>query len=126
MVLSSVSHLDGSPLFNWAEGSDGSFQRVLGSDIAMTFDECPPHDCLPKSGIGSRRTHAGNAGENAGAQPRANGTDGLWHRAGEASMQLCGERCAREVAAMDFDSLRHWRRERGRTGARNDEGGGID
>ena len=23
-------------------------QRALGSDIAMAFDECPPHDCAPR------------------------------------------------------------------------------
>lgn len=37
------SHLDGSPVFLGPKESM-EIQRVLGSDIAMVFDECPPHD----------------------------------------------------------------------------------
>ena len=37
------SHLDGSPLFLGPKEAM-EIQRVLGSDIAMVFDECPPHD----------------------------------------------------------------------------------
>src|SRR5215213_3570292 len=41
------SHLDGSLLFlGPKEAMD--IQRQLGSDIAMVFDECPPHNCSPK------------------------------------------------------------------------------
>src|SRR5438046_2911063 len=36
------SHLDGSLLFLGPKESM-NIQRVLGSDIAMVFDECPPH-----------------------------------------------------------------------------------
>jgi queuine tRNA-ribosyltransferase len=36
------SHLDGSLLFLGPKESMG-IQRELGSDIAMTFDDCPPH-----------------------------------------------------------------------------------
>src|SRR3954470_9217752 len=36
------SHLDGSLLFIGPKESMG-IQRVLGSDIAMVFDDCPPH-----------------------------------------------------------------------------------
>lgn len=36
------SHLDGAPLFIGPVESM-RIQRVLGSDIAMVFDECPPH-----------------------------------------------------------------------------------
>src|SRR5882672_8836287 len=36
------SHLDGSLLFLGPKESM-EIQRVLGSDIAMVFDECPPH-----------------------------------------------------------------------------------
>ncbi|HEY3916051.1 MAG TPA: tRNA guanosine(34) transglycosylase Tgt, partial [Verrucomicrobiae bacterium] len=38
------SHLDGSPLFLGPKEAM-AIQRILGSDIAMVFDECPPHDC---------------------------------------------------------------------------------
>src|ERR1700734_1755347 len=37
------SHLDGSLLFMGPKESM-HIQRVLASDIAMVFDECPPHD----------------------------------------------------------------------------------
>lgn len=38
------SHIDGSPLFlGPAEAME--IQRILGSDIAMAFDECPPYPC---------------------------------------------------------------------------------
>src|SRR4051812_30796552 len=42
------SHLDGSPLFLGPKEAM-EIQRILGSDIAMVFDECPPHDCTPKA-----------------------------------------------------------------------------
>ncbi len=38
------SHLDGSPLFLGPKEAM-AIQRTLGSDIAMVFDECPPHGC---------------------------------------------------------------------------------
>jgi queuine tRNA-ribosyltransferase len=38
------SHLDGRPLF-LGPAEAMRIQRLLGSDIAMAFDECPPHDC---------------------------------------------------------------------------------
>src|SRR5476649_575082 len=41
------SHLDGSLLFLGPKEAM-EIQRVLGSDIAMVFDECPPHDAPPK------------------------------------------------------------------------------
>src|ERR1044071_1324939 len=41
------SHLDGSPLFLGPKEAM-AIQRALGSDIAMVFDECPPHDAPAK------------------------------------------------------------------------------
>src|SRR5271170_2863246 len=41
------SHLDGSPLFLGPKESM-AIQRLLGSDIAMAFDKCPPHDAPAK------------------------------------------------------------------------------
>ena len=38
------SHLDGSPLFLGPDEAM-AIQKTLGSDIAMTFDECPPYPC---------------------------------------------------------------------------------
>lgn len=38
------SHIDGSPCFLGPETAM-EIQAALGSDIAMVFDECPPHSC---------------------------------------------------------------------------------
>jgi len=38
------NHLDGSPMFLGPREAMG-IQATLGSDIAMLFDECPPHPC---------------------------------------------------------------------------------
>jgi len=38
------NHLDGAPCFLGPEVAM-EIQATLGSDIAMVFDECPPHDC---------------------------------------------------------------------------------
>ena len=41
------SHLDGSLLFLGPKEAM-AIQCTLGSDIAMVFDECPPHDAPPR------------------------------------------------------------------------------
>src|SRR5690606_3561997 len=41
------SHLDGSQLFLGPKEAM-EIQRILGSDIAMCFGECPPHGCTSK------------------------------------------------------------------------------
>src|SRR5947199_5139133 len=41
------SHLDGSLLFLGPKEAMG-IQRELGSDVAMVFDDCPPHTSTPK------------------------------------------------------------------------------
>ena len=41
------SHLDGSLLFLGPKEAMG-IQRELGSDIAMVFDDCPPHTATPR------------------------------------------------------------------------------
>src|SRR5215470_14124720 len=41
------SHLDGTPLFLGPKEAM-EIQRVLGSDIAMVFDDCPPHTSTPR------------------------------------------------------------------------------
>ena len=50
------SHLDGSPLFLGPKEAM-EIQCVLGSDIAMVFDECPPHDAPAQRTAPRRRTH---------------------------------------------------------------------
>src|SRR6058998_2911378 len=41
------SHLDGALLFLGPKESMET-QRALASDIAMAFDDCPPHTCAPR------------------------------------------------------------------------------
>src|SRR5215831_15048632 len=41
------SHLDGSLLFLGPKEAM-EIQRILGSDIAMVFDDCPPHTSTPR------------------------------------------------------------------------------
>ncbi|MDB6135896.1 MAG: queuine tRNA-ribosyltransferase [Verrucomicrobiales bacterium] len=102
------SHLDGSKCFIGPETSM-EIQSVLGSDIAMLFDECPPWPCGeaeaeksldltmrwalrckewiakhdPKTDTGARQHHFG-----------------IVQGSGYARLR---ERAAKELAAMDFD-----------------------
>src|ERR1700685_1826876 len=64
------SHLDGSLLFIGPKESM-EIQRVLGSDIAMVFDECPPHDAPAKEKRLPRRRHPTPGRESRGRAPRA-------------------------------------------------------
>lgn len=102
------SHLDGSKCFIGPETSM-EIQSVLGSDIAMLFDECPPWPCTereaeksldltmrwalrckewitknePKTDTGARQHHFG-----------------IVQGSGYSRLR---ERAAKELAAMDFD-----------------------
>jgi queuine tRNA-ribosyltransferase len=94
------SHLDGSPLFLGPKESM-AIQRVLGSDIAMVFDECPPHDATPRD-----RRHAVErtirwAGE-CREQPRAESQKvfGIVQGGNDPALR---EQCAKAVVALDFD-----------------------
>src|SRR5690348_10462059 len=65
------SHLDGSLLFLGPKEAMG-IQRELGSDIAMVFDDCPPHTSTPRelrSAVERTIRWAGECRE----QPRATG-----------------------------------------------------
>jgi queuine tRNA-ribosyltransferase len=94
------SHLDGSPLFIGPKEAM-AIQRVLGSDIAMAFDECPPHDCTPKAAREAVERTLAWARE-CRAQPRAAGQAvfGIVQGGIDAALR---KRCAGELAAMDFD-----------------------
>jgi queuine tRNA-ribosyltransferase len=78
-----------------------TIQRVLGSDIAMVFDECPPHDATPEAALGAVERTLAWARE-CRTQPRAAGqvVFGIVQGGIDAALR---ERCARELAAMDFD-----------------------
>jgi len=62
------SHLDGSLLFLGPKEAM-EIQRVLGSDIAMVFDECPPHDAPARSSASP--SNAPSAGQANAANSRA-------------------------------------------------------
>ena len=76
-------------------------QRVLGSDIAMVFDDCPPHGASAsdvKAAVERTLRWARECRE----QPRAAGqfVFGIVQGASDAYLR---EHCAKELVAMDFD-----------------------
>jgi queuine tRNA-ribosyltransferase len=94
------SHLDGSPLFLGPKESM-EIQRVLGSDIAMVFDECPPHDAPARE-----QRHAVERtirwARECREQPRAEGQKvfGIVQGGSNAALR---EECAKAIVPMDFD-----------------------
>ena len=94
------SHLDGSLLFlGPKEAMD--IQRQLGSDIAMVFDECPPHNCSPKDAANAVARTLRWA-EECRTQPRAPGQQVFGIVQG-GSDPILRARCAKALVAMDFD-----------------------
>ncbi|MDX1952223.1 MAG: tRNA guanosine(34) transglycosylase Tgt [Verrucomicrobiota bacterium] len=94
------SHLDGSLLFLGPKESM-EIQRTLGSDIAMVFDECPPHDCSAQEARTAVNRTIRWAAECL-EQPRAAGQQYFGIVQGGSNPQL-REFCARELVAMNFD-----------------------
>ena len=94
------SHLDGSLLFIGPKESM-EIQRVLGSDIAMVFDECPPHDAPAKE-----QRHAVERtirwARECREQPRAAGQKvfGIVQGGNNPALR---EECAKAIVPMDFD-----------------------
>jgi queuine tRNA-ribosyltransferase len=96
------SHLDGTLLFLGPKESMG-IQRELGSDIAMVFDDCPPHTATPrdvKSAVDRTIRWAAECRQ----QPRAPGQLVFGIVQGGCHEEL-RQRCARELVAMEFDGL---------------------
>jgi queuine tRNA-ribosyltransferase len=94
------SHLDGSLLFLGPKEAM-EIQRVLGSDIAMAFDECPPHDAPPKEQrLAVERTI--RWARECREQPRADGQRvfGIVQGGSNAALR---EECAKALVEMDFD-----------------------
>jgi queuine tRNA-ribosyltransferase len=94
------SHLDGSLLFLGPKESM-HIQRVLGSDIAMVFDDCPPHGASSddvRSAVERTLRWARECRE----QPRASGqfVFGIVQGANHPRLR---ENCARELVALEFD-----------------------
>ena len=94
------SHLDGSLLFLGPKEAM-AIQRDLGSDIAMVFDECPPHDCAPREVLAAveRTLRWARA---CREQPRAAGqlVYGIVQGGSHAALR---EECAKTLVAMAFD-----------------------
>jgi len=106
------SHVDGASLFLGPREAM-EIQRVLGSDIAMVFDECPPpvaagQASSPSNGQDARATirHAVERtirwARECREQPRAQGQQifGIVQGGGNAALR---EECARAIVAMEFD-----------------------
>ena len=94
------SHIDGSTLFLGPVESMG-IQRLLGSDIAMVFDECAPYPCTPDYACKAvDKTLAWAA--LCVKQDRAEGQLVFGIVQGGEYPEL-RRRCARELVAMDFD-----------------------
>ena len=94
------SHLDGSLLFLGPKEAM-EIQRLLGSDIAMVFDDCPPHTAAPRELRAAVERTLRWAAE-CRAQPRAPGqlVFGIVQGGSDAALR---EACARELVALDFD-----------------------
>ena len=94
------SHLDGNLLFLGPEEAM-RIQRVLGSDIAMVFDDCPPHTATAKELKAAVERTIRWAGE-CRTQPRAPGQQvfGIVQGGSDAAMR---EHCAKALVEMDFD-----------------------
>src|SRR3954468_3549075 len=94
------SHLDGSLLFLGPKEAM-EIQRILGSDIAMVFDDCPPHT----STVNDLRAAVDRTirwAKECREQPRADGQQvfGIVQGASNAALR---EECAKALVAMDFD-----------------------
>ncbi|MBI4662747.1 MAG: tRNA guanosine(34) transglycosylase Tgt [Verrucomicrobia bacterium] len=94
------SHLDGSLLFLGPKEAMET-QRLLGSDIAMTFDECPPHDCSPREARAAVERTIRWAQE-CREQPRAPGQQVFGIVQGGSNPALRAD-CARAIVAIGFD-----------------------
>ena len=94
------SHLDGSLLFLGPREAM-AIQRELGSDIAMVFDDCPPHTSMPREMRAAVERTCRWAGECL-AQPRAPGQLVFGIVQGGADPAL-REECAKALVTLGFD-----------------------
>jgi queuine tRNA-ribosyltransferase len=94
------SHLDGSLLFIGPKESM-EIQRVLGSDIAMVFDECPPHEAPAREQkLAVERTI--RWARECQEQLRADGQQVFGIVQGGSNPAL-REECAKALVALEFD-----------------------
>jgi len=94
------SHVDGSLLFLGPKEAM-EIQRTLGSDIAMCFDECPPHDAPAKEQrLAVERTI--RWARECREQPRAEGqlVFGICQGGSNPALR---EECTQALVALEFD-----------------------
>ncbi|HYG36206.1 MAG TPA: tRNA guanosine(34) transglycosylase Tgt [Clostridia bacterium] len=94
------SHLDGSLLFLGPKEAM-AIQRELGSDIAMVFDDCPPHTSTARE-LKAAVDRTVRWAKECREQPRAPGqlVFGIVQGGSNAAMR---EECAKELIALGFD-----------------------
>src|SRR6266496_5005622 len=94
------SHLDGSLLFLGPKEAM-EIQRVLGSDVAMAFDDCPPHTSTPRE-LRAAVERTMRWARECREQPRAPGqmVFGIVQGGSNAALR---EECARAIVALEFD-----------------------
>ena len=98
------SHIDGAPCFLSPEVSM-EVQRVLGSDIIMSFDECPPYPCAREYAEASLERTLRWAGRCRGwAEKQLNGSKTLLFGIVQGGIyQDLREKSAQELTKLDFD-----------------------
>lgn len=94
------SHLDGSLLFLGPKEAMAA-QRELGSDVAMVFDDCPPHTSTPREFRAAVERTVRWAKE-CREQPRASGQMVFGIVQGGTHAEL-REQCAAELIGIGFD-----------------------
>jgi len=94
------SHVDGSLLFLGPKEAM-AIQRALGSDIAMAFDDCPPHTSTPREKRAAVERTIRWARE-CREQPRAAGQQVFGIVQGGTDPTL-REECARTLVSLGFD-----------------------
>ena len=94
------SHLDGSLCFLGPKEAM-EIQRTLGSDIAMVFDECPPHDA-PANEQRNAVERTIRWAKECREQPRADGQLAFGICQGGVNPAL-REECAKAIVPLDFD-----------------------
>ena len=94
------SHLDGSLLFLGPKEAM-EIQRALGSDIAMVFDDCPPHTATARE-VRSAVERTIRWAAECREQPRAPGqmVFGIVQGGSHAALR---EECAKALTALQFD-----------------------
>ena len=94
------SHLDGSLLFLGPKEAM-EIQRALGSDIAMVFDDCPPHTATARE-VRSAVERTVRWAAECREQPRAPGqmVFGIVQGGSHAALR---EECAKALTALKFD-----------------------